>query len=44
MRGSFVVELDGDADPIGVASFVGFSKAKGYDGLLWHRVDSDYII
>ncbi len=43
-RGNFVIECFAADAPIHVASFVGLVQKGAYDGLLWHRVVSNFVI
>jgi len=43
-RGTIRIELFAKAAQIHVATIVGFAEAGKYDGLLWHRVISNFVI
>ena len=42
--GTIKLELDGDKAPISVANFLGYVDDKYYDGLVFHRVISNFMI
>jgi peptidyl-prolyl cis-trans isomerase B (cyclophilin B) len=43
-KGSFTIELDAQKAPITVANFVQYVKKGHYDGTIFHRVISDFMI
>ncbi len=43
-KGSFTIELDAEKAPITVANFVQHVKKGHYDGTIFHRVISDFMI
>ena len=42
--GSFTVRMRGDIAPIAAARVVELADAGYYDGLVWHRVEHDFVI
>jgi cyclophilin family peptidyl-prolyl cis-trans isomerase len=44
VSGELVVELFGNEAPRSVANFLRYVDAGFYDGLVWHRVDGDFVI
>lgn len=42
--GKIVLELNGEKAPISVLNFVNYTEAKFYDGLIFHRVMSTFMI
>jgi peptidyl-prolyl cis-trans isomerase A (cyclophilin A) len=42
--GDIVIELDGAKAPISTANFLSYVKGKHYDGTVFHRVISDFMI
>ncbi|MDX1388527.1 MAG: peptidylprolyl isomerase [Acidobacteriota bacterium] len=43
-QGKFVIDFFGDVSPIAVKNFVDLSRAKFYDGLIFHEVRRDHYI
>ena len=43
-KGDIVLELNGEKAPITVANFLGYVKAKHYDGTVFHRVIDGFMI
>ena len=43
-KGTIVIELDAAIAPWHVASLVSLTRAKTYDGLLWHRVVPNFVL
>jgi cyclophilin family peptidyl-prolyl cis-trans isomerase/HEAT repeat protein len=44
VHGSFDVECFAADAPVHVASFIGLTRLRTYDGLPWHRVVSDFVV
>jgi cyclophilin family peptidyl-prolyl cis-trans isomerase len=42
--GDFVLELDAEKAPISVENFLAYAEKKGYDGTIFHRVISNFMI
>ncbi|MGH7618747.1 MAG: peptidylprolyl isomerase [Gemmatimonadaceae bacterium] len=42
--GSFVVHLRGDVAPIMAARVLGLARSGYYNGLVWHRVEPDFVV
>jgi peptidyl-prolyl cis-trans isomerase B (cyclophilin B) len=42
--GNLTVELDGDKAPISVANFLGYADDEYYDGTIFHRVISNFMV
>lgn len=42
--GTMKIELDGDKAPVTVANFLGYVDDKYYDGTIFHRVISNFMI
>lgn len=43
-RGDIILELDSEKAPLSVANFVEYSKSGYYDGTVFHRVISNFMI
>ncbi|MFH0875278.1 MAG: peptidylprolyl isomerase [archaeon] len=43
-KGNFEIELNREKAPISVENFVGYVNSKFYDGLIFHRVISNFMI
>ena len=43
-RGDIILELDADKAPLSVANFVSYAKSGFYDGTIFHRVISNFMI
>ena len=43
-KGDITLQLDGEAAPLHVANFVKLAKNGFYDGVLFHRVEPEFVI